>query len=143
MREMRSVQMAFREPSHRSFFSSRVSPFSPGDRYFHKMSKRIGQVSRQVFCGIKDEQNRRYCKKCIVIGSQSHEIVQKIVHKHVKMRETISIQPALSRLYTYRFSCFSMFVHYFVNYFVRYCEPITVHFSQYHRFRSSLILRES
>ncbi len=32
-----------------------------------------------------------------------------------------------------------MFVHYFMNYF----EPITIHFSQYRQFRSSLILRET
>ncbi len=84
--------MAFRKPSGQSFFSSRISPFLPGDQYFHVTSKKtIGQVSRQVSHRIKDEQNWRYCEKCIVIGSQSHEIVHEIVHKHVKMRETISV----------------------------------------------------
>ncbi len=39
------------------------------------------------FLRIKDEQNRQYCQKCIVIGSQSH----KIVHQHVEMREIISV----------------------------------------------------
>ncbi len=88
--------MAFRKPSRQSFFSSRVSLFLPGDRYFHETSKRtIGQVSRQVSRWIKDEWNRRYCEKCIVIGSQSHKIVHKIVHKHVEMRETICVWPAL------------------------------------------------
>ncbi len=78
--------MAFRKPARQSFFSSRVSPFSPGDRYFHETSKRtIGQVSHQISHSIKDEQNRRYCEKCIVIGSQSYEIVHKIVHEHVEM----------------------------------------------------------
>ncbi len=38
-----------------------------------------------------DERNRHYCEKCTVIGSQSHEIVHKIVHKNVEMRETISV----------------------------------------------------
>ncbi len=40
---------------------------------------------------IKDKRNRRYCEKCIVIGLQSHEIVHKIVHEHVKMLGTISV----------------------------------------------------
>ncbi len=79
--------MAFCKPSCQSFFSSRVLPFSPGDRYFHEMSKRmIRQVSRRI----KDELNRRYCEKCIVIGSQPH----KIVHEHVETREMISVKPA-------------------------------------------------
>ncbi len=84
--------MAFRKPFRQSFFSSRVSPFSPGDRYFHEMSKRmIRQVSRQVSRRIKDDRNRRYCEKCIVIGSQSHETVHKIEHEHAEMREMISV----------------------------------------------------
>ncbi len=84
--------MAFRKPSWQSFFSSRVLQFLPGDQYFHETSKRtIGQVSRQASRRIKDERNRRYCEKCIVIGSQYHKIVPKIVHEHVEMRETISV----------------------------------------------------
>ncbi len=84
--------MALRKPSRQSFFSSRVSPFSPDDQYFHEMSKRtIRQVSHQVSRRIKDDRNRGYCEKCIVIGSQSHEIVYKIVHKHAEMREMISV----------------------------------------------------
>ncbi len=80
--------MAFRKPSRQSFFSSHVSPFSLGDRYFHDTSKStIRQVSRRI----KDEQNRRYCEKCIMIGSQSHEIVHKTVHKHVETQEMISV----------------------------------------------------
>ncbi len=80
--------MAFRKPSRQLFFSSRISPFSPGDRYFHETSKRtIQQVSCQVSRRIKDEQNQRYCEKFIVIDSQSH----KIVHEHVEMRGTISV----------------------------------------------------
>ncbi len=47
----------------------------------------ICQVSRRI----EDEQNQRYCEKCIVIRSQSHEIVHEIVHEHVEMRETISV----------------------------------------------------
>ncbi len=83
--------MAFRKPSRQSFFSSRISPFSPDDWYFYKMSKRtIWQVSRRI----KDEQNWQYCEKCVVTGSQSHEIVHKIVHEHVETWETISVQPA-------------------------------------------------
>ncbi len=39
----------------------------------------------------KDERNRRYCEKCIVIGSQSHEIVYETVHEHGETRETISV----------------------------------------------------
>ncbi len=55
---------------------------------FSQMWKRtIQQVSHQVSRRIKDEWNRRYCEKCIVIGSQSQEIV----HKHVETRETISV----------------------------------------------------
>ncbi len=84
--------MEFRKPSCKSFFSSRVSPFSPDDRYFHKMSKRtIRQVSRQVFRRIKDDQNWLYCEKYIVIGSQSHETVHEIVKEHAETRETISV----------------------------------------------------
>ncbi len=80
--------MAFCKPSRQSFFSSHVSPFSPGDQYFHKALKTtIQQVSHQVSRRIKDEQNRRNCEKCIVIGSQAHEIV----HKHVEMRVRISV----------------------------------------------------
>ncbi len=80
--------MAFRKPSRQSFFSSCVSLFSPGDWHSHKTSKRmIRQVSRQLSRGIKDERNWRYCEKCIVIGSQSHEIA----HEHVEMREMISV----------------------------------------------------
>ncbi len=76
--------MAFRKPSRQSFFSSRVSPFSTGDWYFHETPKRtIRQVSRRI----EDERNRQYCEKCIVIGSQSC----KIVHEHVEMREMISV----------------------------------------------------
>ncbi len=71
---------AFRKPSRRSFFSSRISPFSPDDRYFHKMSKRI---IRQVSRRIKDYRNWWYCEKCIVIGFQSYEII----HEHAKTRE--------------------------------------------------------
>ncbi len=82
--------MAFRKPSRQSFFSSRVSPFSPGDRYFHKMSKKmIKQVSHRI----KDEWNRQYCEKCIVIDEQSHKIVHEIVQEYVAMRETI--KPAI------------------------------------------------
>ncbi len=80
--------MAFRKPFRQSLFSSGILPFSPGDWYFHEMSKRmIWQVSCQVSRRIKDERNQRYCEKSIVIGLQSHEIV----HKHVEMRETISV----------------------------------------------------
>ncbi len=47
--------MAFRKPSRQSFFSSRVSPFLPSDRYFHKTSKRtIREVSHHVSHRIKD-----------------------------------------------------------------------------------------
>ncbi len=85
--------MAFCKPSCQSFFSSCVSSFSPGDRYFHKTSKRtIRQVSRQISHRIKDERNRRYCEECIAIDSQSHKIVHEMVHEYVKM---ISVQPAL------------------------------------------------
>ncbi len=77
-RETRSVSVAFRKPSRQSFFSSRISPFSPGNRYFYEMSKRmIGQVSHQVSRRIKNKRNRRYCEKCIVTGSLSHKIVHK------------------------------------------------------------------
>ncbi len=75
--------MAFRKLSRQPFFSSRVSPFSPGDQYFYKTSKRM---IRQVSHRIKDERNRQYCQKCIVIGSQSHEIVHEKVHQHVETR---------------------------------------------------------
>ncbi len=40
---------------------------------------------------IKDEWNRQYCEKYIVIGLQSHEIVPEIVHEHVETWETISV----------------------------------------------------
>ncbi len=88
-REKREVyRWPFRKPSHQSVFSSRVSPFSPGDRYFHETSKRmIQQVSHQVSRRIKDEQNQQYCEKYTVIGSQSH----KIVHESVEMGEMISV----------------------------------------------------
>ncbi len=80
--------MAFRELSRQSFFSFRISPFLPGDWYFHEMTKKmIRQVSRQVSRRINDDRNRQYCEKCIVIGLQSHEIV----HEHVETRETISV----------------------------------------------------
>ncbi len=80
--------MAFHKPSRQLFSSSRVPPFLPHDRYFHEMSKRtIRQVSRQVSRRIKDDRYRRYCEKCIVIGSQSH----KIVYEHAEMRKTISV----------------------------------------------------
>ncbi len=45
--ETRSVWMVFCKLSRQSFFSSRVSPFSPDDRYFHKMSKPAYTCSEQ------------------------------------------------------------------------------------------------
>ncbi len=50
--------MPFRKPSHQSFFLSRVSPFSPGDRYFHETSKR---TIRHMF-----SQNQRWTKSVIL-----------------------------------------------------------------------------
>ncbi len=88
----REMYRAFCKPFHLSFFSSGVSPFSSGDQYFYEMSKRmIWQVYRQVSRRIKDEQNWRYCEKCIVIGSQSQKIVHKIMHEHVETWETIYV----------------------------------------------------
>ncbi len=54
--------------------------------FLRNVREEIGK-SRQVSRRIKDERNRRYCEKCVVIGSQSHEIV----HEHVETRETISV----------------------------------------------------
>ncbi len=73
--------------SHLSFRHSRqaIGIFTKHQR------GRYGQFLIQVSRRMKDERNRRCCEKCIVIGSQSHEIVHKILHEHVEMRETISV----------------------------------------------------
>ncbi len=59
--------------------------------FMKRQTRTIRQVSNQVSRKIKDERNRQYWEKCIVIVSQCHKIVHKIVHKHVKRREAISV----------------------------------------------------
>ncbi len=59
--------------------------FSHSRQFDDKCIAGLRQVSRQVSRRIKDGRNQQYCEKCIVIGLQSHKIVHKIVHEHVKI----------------------------------------------------------
>ncbi len=79
--ETRNVQVVFCKLSRQSFFSRQViGIFTTHQR---------GQHNKFLVKFLTESkiQNRRYCEKCIVSGSQSHEIV----HEHVKMRETIRV----------------------------------------------------
>ncbi len=66
---------------------SRFAVLAKQTVFSRNVKEEIGKVSRRI----KDERNRRYCEKCIVIGSQSHKVVHEIVHEHVETREVISV----------------------------------------------------
>ncbi len=59
--------MAFRKPSHQSFFSSHVSPFSPDSRYFHKRQKLAIQLSFLAFRHVR----ALFCELFCEIANQS------------------------------------------------------------------------
>ncbi len=56
-RETRSVQTAFRKPARQSFFSSRVSPFSPGNRDLDETSKRMRRHTQHIRASLYIYQN--------------------------------------------------------------------------------------
>ncbi len=64
MREMISVQMAFRKPSRQSFFSSRVSLFSPDSGYFHELAIHLSFLAFRLVCAL-------FCELFHEIANQS------------------------------------------------------------------------